>query len=377
VGGNGAYEKVIKLAPFVVEAAGTNSAGAAVKSSPTALDGVVYFGPDDGKLYAYTTADGNPVAGFPVDVATAVGAAVKIQARPAVRTIDGTTRVYFTTDRGDVGRVNADGTGLLITSPPVAGANNVGSPAVTTDGSVYVGLSHPLGSGVVKLNPDMTVATNSPLLGGAGSSISSVAVEGDNVYVGLTGGVSGDIVLLNATDLTPRGSGVAGGEGVTAPPYVDGVNAYVGTLAGNFYKVNSITFAADTTFGIINTPATPGYAAVGEPLPTSPFLHEGAFFVGSSKGKVWQIDALTGAFSAAYDTGDAAATVGGVVVNHDSDTVAFGTSAGVFYEFPVGGINAQVFRGYGPFNTTPTLDRATGRFLIGSDDQNVYAFSSR
>jgi hypothetical protein len=40
-------------------------------------------------------------------------------------------------------------------------------------------------------------------------------------------------------------------------------------------------------------------------------------------------------------------------------------------------VNAQVFQGYGAFTTTPTFDRATGRFHIGSDGMTVYAFSSR
>ena len=51
--------------------------------------------------------------------------------------------------------------------------------------------------------------------------------------------------------------------------------------------------------------------------------------------------------------------------------------SGSLYQVPVGVSAAQVFRGYGAFAGTPTYDRTTGRFLIGSEDQNVYAFSSR
>jgi hypothetical protein len=386
--------KVLKHAPFVVDTAGTTSAGGAVKSSPTAVDGVVYFGSDDGKLYAYTTADGNPVAGFPVDVSAAVGAAVKIQSRAAVYITDAGKGIYFTTDRGDVCRVNADGTGLAHSSG-VLGAAVSGTPAVLPDGTVYVGLSSAEESSVVKLTSGLTLATSSPNLGGAGSSVSSVAVDGNSVYVGLTGGTNGDIVVLNAADLTPRAAGVASGEGVTAPPYVNGLDAYVGTLAGNFYKVNSITFAPDVTFGALNTPPTPGHAAIGEPLPGSAFndgpVAAAVFYVGSSNGKVWQVNGTDGSFNTLYDTGSAGAVIPGVVVNRDSSTLAFGVDipgaaeadphTGAFYEVPTnvtsGPVNAQVFQGYGAFNTTPTLDRATGRFLIGSDDMNVYAFSSR
>jgi hypothetical protein len=187
--------------------------------------------------------------------------------------------------------------------------------------------------------------------------------------------------VLDAATLLPLSSGVAVNEGVTAPPYVNGIDMYVGTLAGNFYKVNSITFAPDITFGALNAPSTPGKAAIGEPLPGSAFVGGTAvaplFYIGSAAGKLWQVNGLDGTFNALYDTGDATASIPGVVVNPDSSTVAFGTSKGVFYEVPAGVSAAQVFQGYGAFNTTPTLDRATGRFLIGSDDMNVYAFSSR
>jgi hypothetical protein len=377
---NSGTVKVFKHAPFLAATADATSAGGAVKSSATAVDGVVYFGSDDGKLYAYTTADGNPVAGFPVDIAAATATGVKVQSRPSVYITTGGKQIYFTTDRGDIGRVNADGTGLTVINTPIPGANNTGTPAVTADGTIYVGGSTAIGAGVTKLDADLNVLAYQQL-GDASATVSSVAVNGNSVYVGLTGGAAGDIVVLKSSDLTPQAAGVATGEGVTAPPYVNGLDAYVGTLAGNFYKVNSITFAPDPTFGLLNAPSTPGKAAIGEPLPGSAFVGGTAlaplFYVGSANGKLWQVNGTDGTFNVLYDTGDSAASIPGVVVNPDSNTIAFGTSAGLFYQIPAGVSAAQVFRGYGAFNTTPTLDRSTGRFLIGSDDMNVYAFSSR
>lgn len=402
--GNGAYQKILKLAPFVVDNTVDTplptSAGGAVKSSPVAVNGVVYFGSDDGKLYAYNTATGNLVSGFPKDVTAAVGAPVKLQGRPAVYTINDVTKVYFTTDRGDLGFVNADGSDLTVVANPIPMTDNTGTPAVTADGTIYVGGSTLLGAGVLKINPDLTLDAFQTL-GGSSTTVSSVAVNGNNVYVGLNGGTDGDIVVLKASDLTPQAAGVATGEGVTAPPFVDGISAYVGTLAGNFYKVNSITFAPDPTFGLLNTPATPGHAAIGEPLPGSAFNDGAIFYVGSSKGKVFQINSLDGSFNVLYDTGNANAVIPGVVVNRATSTLAFGTDvpgaaeadphSGIFYQVPTnvtsGPVNAQVFRGYGAFNTTPSVNKTTDssvtppvtsyRFFIGSDDSNVYAFSNR
>lgn len=388
--GNGAWRKTIKMAPFVAAAGDVTSAGGAVKSSPTTVDGVVYFGSDDGYLYAYTAADGNPVAGFPKNISTAVGAAVKVQSRPSVYVVGGVKRIYFTTDRGDIGRVDADGSNLQVFASPIPTNDNTGTPAVTSDGTIYVGGSTALGAGVLKLNPDFTLAAFQQL-GTASTTVSSVAVSGNNVYVGLNGGTDADIVVLKASDLTPQAAGVAKGEGVTAPPYVSGDSAYVGTLAGNFYKVNSVNFAPDAVFG-----DGTGKAAIGEALPGSAFNAGNSFYVGSANGKVWKVDGTSGAFGVFYDTGDGSAVIPGVVVNRTTNTLAFGTSttvgdapAGAFYEVPTdvtsAPVNAQVYQGYGPFTTTPTVGHVvdtttsttTDRFLIGSDDMNVYSFGSR
>ena len=124
----------------------------------------------------------------------------------------------------------------------------------------------------------------------------------------------------------------------------------------------------------------PGKAAVGQPLPTSAFPDDGSalpagnFYVGSTKGKIFAVNAVTGAVSTFLDTGDASA-VGGVVIDRTDGVLAFGTSAGTFYQVPLSdaGSFTQV-QGLGPIHTTPTLDRASNAFVVGSDDGHVYAF---
>jgi hypothetical protein len=247
------------------------------------------------------------------------------------------------------------------------GSGNVSTPAVTGDGTVYVGLITPTFSSVFKLNANLFTNTIATGIAGRGSTIASVSVADGKVYAGFTGGAHGDILVLNAADLTPMSSGIATGEGVTAPPYVVGPHMYVGTLAGNFYKLNSATGNVDTAFG------TNGAVAVGEPLPASAFYRGGAFYTGSGKGRVWRIG-LNATLSKACDTGDSTAVVGGVVVGRESDTLAFGTSAGRFYRVPLNGDSPTIQGPFGGFEATPTYDASTGRFFIGSNDGNVYGF---
>jgi Tol biopolymer transport system component len=344
----------------------TFSAGGPVKSSPMANGGVIYFGDDAGMLHAVESATGTSVPGFPVDVNALLGASVKIQGRPAVYYTPTGPYIYFTTDRGDICRLTLDGSQLYHSSDYL-GTGITGTPAVTPDGMVYVALSTPTRLGAIVLNPNMSTTAVTLSLSYTGGTVSSMSVLGNKVYMGLSHGIAGDILVLNAADLTPLSSGVANGEGVSAPPYVVGGEMYVGTLAGNFYKLNSSNNNVDTSFG------TGGKVIVGEPLPTSPFFNAGAFYAGSSRGKVWRIG-LNGSLSKAYDTGNASAVVGGVVVERGSNTLAFGTSAGDFYKVPLSGGDAGIFGPTLGFETTPTYDASTGRFFIGSDDGNVYGF---
>ena len=380
-GGNGAFTKVAERAPFVVDASAATSAAAPVKSSPTAVDGVVYFGADDGKLYAYTTADGNPVAGFPVDINAAVGATVQLLGRPSVYFGSSEKGIYLTTNRGDVVKVMPDGTLVWVnTSFAGTSTNTATTPAVTSDGMVFSAINGVNGVQVVKLS-DTTGALldQSPVLAPATGSVSSPAVEldGAKVYVGTQGGTTGDLWLINGASMAVLTS-FASGEGVVAPPHVKGIDTYVGTLAGNLYKVNSATMTEDPAFGTLN--GTPGRAAIGEALVTDAFpntgstLPGGVFYVGSNAGKVWGVNAVDGAYTLFYNTGDTA-VVGGLVINRGTDVLAFGTSAGKFYQVPLlAPALAQVFPGYGALSSTPTVDRSTGSYLVGSEDSNVYSF---
>lgn len=417
-GGNGAYIKVIKRAPFLVASAEATTASAPVKSSPTAVDGVVYFGATDGFLYAYTTADGNPVPGFPVDISAAVGETVQLLGRPSVYYGKFGKAIYVTTNRGDVVKVKPDGSiGWANGNRAGTSTNTATAPAVTSDGWVYATINGKNGVQLLRID-ELTGESvlESAVLAPASGSVSNPAVQGSKVYLGVQEGTTGDLLVMNSADLSPLAT-FAGDEGVIAPPHVNGPDAYVGTLAGNLYKINSANATLDQSFG------TDGAAVIGEPLVTDAFVKpafpmtfkagtpnstsgtasvpndttDGAgvvsdlvvnssssnaavivpLYIGTAKGKVFEVDCMSGIASVLYDTTDEAGVVGGLVVNPSSGTIAFGTSSGLFYQVPEGVHAAQVFRGYGAFNGAPTYDLTTGRFLIGSDDKNVYAFSCR
>jgi hypothetical protein len=364
---NGSTSDVFLRGPLSsIAPAITMPVGVPIKSSPAAFEGSVAFGTDDGWLYIADVTGGTVSNVYPLNISDFVGTPVKIRSRPTVYyTSDAGPGWYFTTDRGDILAYTASGLGGFLA--PLVGEGNTGTPAVTLDGQIYAGVQVGGQSGVVKLDPAAGGLVTAVALGGSDSTISSVAVAGNRVYVGMTNGAAGDIVVMNAADMTPLSSGIANGEGVTAPPYVVGGDMYVGTLAGNFYKLNSANGSVDTSFG------PGGKVIVGEPLPTSPFFNNGAFYAGSSKGKVWKIG-LNGSLSKAYDTWNPSAVVGGVVVERTSNTLAFGTSAGDFYKVPLSGGDAGVFGPTLGFETTPTYGASTGRFFIGSDDGNVYGF---
>jgi outer membrane protein assembly factor BamB len=333
------------------------TAPASLHSSPTAVEGVVYVGCDDGKLYARTTADGSPAPGFPVDLASG-----RLLARPAVYTQGAQTAVYTTTEDGHVVKVLPNGT-VAWSVQPLAGGSSASTPAITPDGAVYAGLSDASGSYVLKLDASNGSTLKRSASLGTGS-VGSPAVQGGSVYVTVQNGTDGGILLLDSSELTVKAS-FAPNESASTPHVKDGI-LYVGTDAGNVYKVNSATMALDTAFG------TAGHAAIGEAVTTEAFPDSaGHLYVGTGAGKVFQVAAGTGASSLFHDSGGGQA-VGGLVLDYDSGLLAYGTAGGDFWQVPTGNVTAATrFPLAGSF-TTPTLDRSTNAFYAGTDAGNLY-----
>lgn len=357
------------------------TATAPVRSSPTAVDGIAFFGDDDGRVHAVYVADGSAVPGFPSQTPLAGS----VLSRAAVYGGGNAKSVYLTTDQGYVAKIGGGGQILWSVQPLGPGSTSRSTPAVTPDGKVFVGITGSDGSRLARLSDaDGNTELVSALLGGPNSSISSPAVSGNRVFVGLTGGSAGDIAVLEGTSFTVLSAGVAPGESVTAPPYVKDADMYVGTLganasgAGRFYKLNSATGAEDAAFGL---PEAPGSVLLGEPIATSAFhtsennAPQGVFYVGSTKGKVWHIDAKTGVNSMYYDTMDGT-EIGGLVISDPGGVLALGTAAGAFYQVSIPhDFPPASFVGLGAIRTAPTFDRASNRFIVGTDDNHVYSFA--
>lgn len=356
--------KVVASQPFMVENGQSNSAGAVIKSSPTIVDGVAYFGASDGKLYAYTVADGNPLDGFPVDVAEQLEQPnEKILGRPAVYITAAGKGIYFTTSGGYVCRLDEDGGNLRFGLVPLNTGGVNAAPAVHPDGTVYVGLYDGTAARVYRFNPTLTESMESAALGYG--NMTSVAVAGNNVFVGLAAAASKKLVVLNAATLDVLNT--FEGEQVTSPPYVSEGNMYFGTLSGAFHKVNAATGVMDMSFG------EDGAVNLGAPISASPFVaKDGPFFVPTDAGKVWTVWPDDGHSALFFDTGDSESPIGGVVVA--ADCLGFGTAAGTFYVVPSGGDSAQVYRGHGPFSGAPAYDAGTKLFVGASEDGNAYTF---
>lgn len=359
--------KIRASTSFVAAAGAKASATAPVYSSPVAVDGVVYFGSDDGNLYAYNTENGEPAPGFPVN------AVFGITGRPAVYTIDGVKRIYFMTRVGELCRVDADGRNLKKTLTSIGAMSNA-TPAVLPDGSVLVATGGFMGNALYQYDASLTLVRSQILnqMMGMGSLFSSVAVAGGKVYVASDAPTPG-VWVLNAADLTPIATSLPLGEGTSAPPYVVGGSMYVGTSLGNFYKINAVTGTPDLTFGAQGAQPTPGRAFIGEGMTSSPFYRDGKFYVGTTQGKVFAVDAETGEFSRRFDTGSANEVIGGIAMSPWGDTLAFGTSQGTIYtmeRWQDGEVKA--YRGHGAITTTPTLDMGSMSFFFGSTDSNVY-----
>lgn len=354
----------------------------AVMSSPTTLGNSVFWGANDGFLYG-TTTTGTVLDNFPIDIhaLSQVGVPVQVASRPAIYFgAGGTPNIYLTTNMGHVLSVSLEGTVNWVSRPDPTAQNVSSTPAVTDLGDLFVGISGANGARVWKLNSQTgNPVSVSPPLAPPFTGISAPAVANNRVYVGLSNGYVGDIAVLDY-NLTVRSSGIASGEHVVAPPYVEGQSMYVGTLAGNFYKVSSVTTNPDPTFG------TGGRAHIGEPLSTSPFAtgpislsSTNSLLVGTDLGHVMRVQG-TGFFDVFFDPGvltQHQPVQGVVVVPGVSDsTVAFGSGA-LFFQVPLHNPTLPYFtpdRGLpgGGFSTTPTFSALSNAFYEGNKDGYVY-----
>ena len=315
------------------------STGDEVRSCPAMVDGVVYFGSNDGNLYALNAGTGDRIWNFT--------AGLGIQSSPAVA--DGI--VYAGSWDHNVYAVDADDGSLVwnyttddsVISSPAVGNGNVFVGSF--DGSLYA-LDAGTGS------PAWEYPTAGPRIA------SSPAVAEGVVY---TGSEDGNLYALNAETGSLLWNFTTGGWVGSSPAVADG-SVYFGSDDGNVYALN----ASDGSL-IWNY-------TTGDIVRSSPAVSEGVVYVGSHDENVYALDASTGALLWSYATGDeiysSPAVANGVVyvgaLGFETSFYALDADTGaLLWDYSMGEWNVY---------SSPAV--SGGKVYVGCDDGNLYAFGA-
>ncbi|MBX6383828.1 MAG: serine/threonine-protein kinase, partial [Microbispora sp.] len=232
--------------------------GAWVYSTPAVADGVVYVGSDDSELYAIDAATGRKRWSFTTGRA--------VESSPAVA--DGV--VYVGSWGGKLHAIDA-ATGRKRWS--FTTGDSVDSSPVVVDGVVYVG------SNDHKLYAVDAVTGRERWHFATGNWVESSPVVADGVvYVG-----SNDhkLYAIDAVTGRERWSFTTGRAVESSPAVVDGV-VYVGSNDHKLYAVDAVTGRERWHF------------PTGDLVDSSPAVVDGVVYVGSADGKLYAVDAVTG-----------------------------------------------------------------------------------
>jgi outer membrane protein assembly factor BamB len=263
-------------APTTNQTLWSYTTGASVGSSPAVVDGVVYVGSDDHKVYALNVADGAFIWSYTTGEA--------VESSPAV--IDGV--VYVGSNDNKTYALNA-ATGALIWnyttgSYPFYSTYALSSPAIV-DGKVYVGS---MDRNVYCLN-----AANGALIWNYttyNSVTSSPAVADGRVYVGSW---DASVYCLNAS--TGARIWQYADVGILSSPAVADGTVYIGQ-GGSYPRTRILALDAATGASIWNY-------TTGSTVVSSPAVSDGKVYVGSLDSNIYCVDATSGALIWSYKAG--------------------------------------------------------------------------
>ena len=159
--------------------------------------------------------------------------------------------------------------------------------------------------------------------------ISHPAVSGDMVYVG---GWDGKLYALSRSNGVLEWSFVSGGKVDSSPAVVNGI-VYVGSHDGIVYALNASTGLLGYDWELHHSLIW-SYNTGSMVMLSSPAVADGMVCVGALDGKVYALDASTGAFKWSYQTGytiaSSPAVANGMVYigSEDNKTYALDASSG-------------------------------------------------
>jgi outer membrane protein assembly factor BamB len=343
----------------------------AVESSPAiGADGTVYFGCDDGKLYALDGKTGALKWSF-------VSGAAEIFSSPTI-SADGS--IYIVSSDLVLHALTSDGVSKGWTHPAGAVETLDTAVAIGSDGTLYIGAPD---QNVYALNPDGSKKWQTD----AGAAlVSSPAIGPDGtIYLGTTGNT---VLALAPADGTVKWRYLAGDLVLFEPSFAADGTIYFGSLDGNFYAVNpdsSLKWKVNIGSPIVSTAAVRAdgtiifgandylvhalnpdgkskwtFATQG-PVQTSPVIAaDGSTYVGSDDGQLYSLNGTIAPLStfsswpmlnhdAAHSGRAQATTAGGYLVNLSTYAQA-GGSANLIAGFVVQGSASKRFliRAVGP-----------------------------
>lgn len=244
------------------------STGDRIFSSPAVADGVVYVGSDDGKLYAFNAKTGAIV--WMVSTAKAIGASPMV--------VNG--MVYVGSNDGKLYAFNAK-TGAIVWTA-LTGSSIGSSPAVA-NGIVYMGSDdHKLYAFNAQTGATVWMTATGDRIG------SSPAVTNGVVYVG---SFDGKLYAFDARTGAPVWKGVTGKPIDSSPAVANGL-VYIGSFDGKLYAFDARTGAVRWT------------APAGISIASSPIVANGVVYIGADDHKLYAFDAMTGALLWSYTTRD-------------------------------------------------------------------------
>jgi outer membrane protein assembly factor BamB len=310
--------------------------GGVVSSSPAIADGSVFFGSDDGNLYAVDAATGEEkwhfltgkgVASSPAIVQGVVYAGSYDNNLYAVDAVTGRERWRFKT-------------ASFVTSSPTV-----------SDGIVYFGS-----------DDDHLYAVNAA----TGTVKWAFATESD---VSSTPAVSGGMVFVGSNDKNLYAINTATGmqqwefrtrSYIQSSPAVGNGIVYVGSNDNNVYALDAMTGTEKWRF------------ATGGAVTSSPAVSQGVVYVGSHDTNLYAVDAVSGRERWRFATGNIVSSSPAIA----DGVIYFGSLDGRLYAIDAvtGIVNWQFSTGRGIYSSPAVAD---GMVYVGSYDKNLYAVGGK